>query len=55
MLQRAFERLTDDKLAPEFKKLEPDNGWGTVDGAAEVAMTLRELAEEYPDNVWEVY
>lgn len=54
LLQNALGRLSDPAKEAEFKKLEPDNGWGTLKDARWVIEKLISNAEEYPDNVWEV-
>ena len=53
-LDRAIERLADEGRRAEFVALEPENGWGTLRGATEVIRQLRQLADTYPNNRWDV-
>ena len=53
MLKAALRRIADD---PEpFKKLEPDNGWGTLKDAIWVFERLCTAAKEsHPEAVWDI-
>lgn len=54
-LEKALTKLLDPKLQPDFRKLEPENKWGTVEDAIKVFKYLIRDAQEYPDNVWEIH
>lgn len=54
MLDAAVARLEDPAQEAAFLALEPDNGWGTLDGARKVMGKLLIAARTYPENVWEV-
>ena len=46
ILEQGIKKMTD---SPEhYKKMEPDNGWGTYDGALNVFKTLLEWCRECP-------
>lgn len=53
MLEVALKRIQDD---PEpFRKLEPDNGWGTLKDAVDVLTRMRDAARECnPDATWDI-
>ena len=53
MLEAALKRISDD---PEpFRKLEPDNGWGTLKGAVQVLTRMRDAARECnPEATWDI-
>ncbi len=53
-LNRAIDRLCDEKLRPAFVALEPSNKWGDLAGALEVMKELRERAQDYPSFVWDI-
>jgi hypothetical protein len=52
-LEAALKRIQDD---PEpFRKLEPDNGWGTLEDAIYVLTRMRDAARECnPDATWDI-
>ena len=50
----AVGRLEDKEWKSRFKKLEPDNGWGDLDGALRVMKRLLALAQEYPSHTWDI-
>lgn len=54
MINTAIDRLCDAKLTVTFIALEPENKWGTLKDARDVMKMLKERAEEYPDNTWDV-
>jgi hypothetical protein len=54
-INRALDRLADPEMRPAFVALEPPNKWGDLDSAIWVMRKLREHAEKYPDNVWEIH
>ncbi len=50
----ALIRMTAPTLTPLFTALEPENGWGDLPGAIRVMKMLKEIAEEHPENTWEI-
>lgn len=38
----------------DLRKLEPDNGWGSLDGTANVFTKMIQAAEEHPDAAWSI-
>lgn len=54
ILDLACERICNPDLRASFRALEPENGWGTVDGSKEILRELRDLAAKYPENRWRV-
>jgi hypothetical protein len=42
------------KNADEYKKLNPENGWGTYDGLLEQFRAMRNICEENSDGTFEV-
>jgi hypothetical protein len=54
MLEAALRRIEDD---PEpFKRLEPDNGWGTIETAISVFKRMRDAAQKCsPDATWDIH
>lgn len=55
MIAAALTRLNDEALRPRFEALQPENGWGTIDGARSTLCSLNALAAEHPTRVWKVY
>lgn len=55
MLNAALDRMADERLAERFAALEPENGWGTMDGARQVMRELKQAAEDHPGNTWDVH
>jgi len=53
-INRALDRLSDDRYRPRFVALEPSNKWGDLNGAIWVMGRLRDLATEFPDNRWDI-
>lgn len=53
-IKTALDRLSDPCLHAAFKRLEPSNGWGTVENAISVLLELGDAAEEQPDSIWEI-
>lgn len=53
-INAALDRLADETLRDRFVALEPENKWGTLDGARRTMRELRELAEENPARVWRI-
>lgn len=53
-LRRALGHLKDPAQREKFVALEPENKWGTVDGAIWVFNRMIENAEQYPENTWEI-
>jgi hypothetical protein len=53
-LRKAHGHLLDPDQREKFTALEPENKWGTVDGAVWVIAKMIENAEQYPDNVWHI-
>ncbi len=51
----ALERFADTALTEDFRRLEPDNGWGDLAGAVNVVSQLHAAAVAHPDHVWEIY
>ena len=54
VLDLACERICNPDLRASFRALEPENGWGTVEGGKKVLRELRDLAAEYPETRWRV-
>jgi hypothetical protein len=54
-IDAALARLTNADLRERFKALEPDNGWGDLDAAVRVMKKMREYAESYPFNTWDIH
>ena len=54
LLLNAVKRMETPSLQKKFKKLEPDNGWGSLEGAIKVMKELLKASQEYPDHVWEI-
>ena len=55
MLLAAVDKMTNPSQAAAFKALEPENGWGDLDGAIEVMRKLLAAAREYPNHIWEIH
>ena len=53
-IELAIERMGDAAWRPRLKALEPDNGWGDLDGALRVMKKLLALAQEYPSYTWAI-
>jgi hypothetical protein len=53
-LTKALGHLNDPAQAAKFKALEPDNGWGDVEGARFVIRKMIAAANEYPDQIWSI-
>jgi hypothetical protein len=53
-LRAAVKRLEDPALSEQFRKLEPENKWGTLEDALEVMKTYLTASAHYPDFTWEV-
>ncbi len=54
-LENAVEQLANTFRAEEFRKIEPENGWGTLREAWLVMIQLHKASEVYPDHVWEIH
>ena len=48
----AWVRMADPALRPAFLKLQPENGWGTFEGAIKVILQMETLAKQFPGHVW---
>lgn len=53
-IESALRRLRDPGLRETFIALEPDNKWGTLKDAVWVLENMRNSANDYPDNKWEI-
>jgi hypothetical protein len=53
-LRAAVKRIDDPEWAQHFRARAPENGWGTVSGAAEVLRQLLEAAEREPELLWDI-
>ena len=55
LLGAAMDRFADERMRERLIALEPENGWGNVDGAVKVIRKMRYLANKYPDRVWTIH
>ena len=55
MIENALKRMSDPLWHARFVALEPENGWGTLQGAREVMQRLLQAANEYPAHIWEIH
>jgi hypothetical protein len=53
-LRLALERLNCSDLHSVFSSLEPPNGWGNLTDADSTIRTMLAVAQNYPDNTWEI-
>lgn len=54
-LGRAVDHITDPENLEFYKEIEPDNGWGSLDGAIDYLKGIHKACREYPDGVLSVY
>jgi len=55
MIENALKRMSDPLWHERLRALEPENGWGTLQGAREVMQRLLQAANEYPAHIWEIH
>jgi hypothetical protein len=53
-LRKTLAHVSDPANAATFRALEPENKWGTLEGAQSVFGKLIAAAEEYPEHKWEI-
>lgn len=53
-LRKALGHVKDPAREAEFRALEPDNKWGTLEDARYVFAELLQAAEVHPSDVWDV-
>lgn len=54
MLTAAKQRLEDPAWEERFRELEPDNKWGTLEGAQAVITEYLQNAQLYPEATWDI-
>lgn len=54
-MHAALLRLRSPAMHKQFRALEPDNGWGTMDDAVATFERLIKLATDHPTLVWNIH
>ncbi len=54
-LCKALAHLNDPASEEMFRALEPENKWGSLEGARSTFKALLAAAEEYPEHRWEIH
>lgn len=52
IINNAIKDMIDKK--EEYKKMNPENGWGSYDGLLKVFKKIREVCEENPDGIFHI-
>jgi hypothetical protein len=55
MVELALARCASPDWRHKLLAIQPDNGWGTLDGAEEVLRGLIVAAKEHPDHLWKIH
>ncbi len=53
-LQKCLAYLSDPRNVDALRKLDPENGWGDLDGSRNFVRKLLDLAMDHPDCKWVV-
>ena len=53
ILERAIQRMKDDPK--QYKKMNPENGWGDYEGALEYLMDILDGCKKHPKTIIKIY